>query len=47
VRRAGAEGERWRDVGTVALRGRSTPTAMREPVPDDVTDQVADEVKVT
>jgi adenylate cyclase len=34
VRRAGGESERWRDVGTVALRGRSTPTAMREPVPD-------------
>jgi adenylate cyclase len=34
VRRAGSEGERWRDVGTVALRGRSTPTAIREPLPD-------------
>jgi adenylate cyclase len=47
VRRAGAEGDRWRDVGTVALRGRSTPTAMREPVPDDVLDGIADEVRVT
>jgi adenylate cyclase len=38
VRRAGSEGERWRDVGTVALRGRSTPTAMREPVPEVMSD---------
>jgi adenylate cyclase len=36
VRRAGGEGEHWRDVGTVALRGRSTPTAMREPIPQDL-----------
>jgi adenylate cyclase len=34
VQRAGREGERWRDVGTVALRGRNTPTPIREPVPD-------------
>ncbi|HEV7760466.1 MAG TPA: adenylate/guanylate cyclase domain-containing protein [Acidimicrobiales bacterium] len=35
VRRAGGgEAARWRDVGTVALRGRTTPTAMREPLPD-------------
>ncbi len=32
VRRAGAEAERWHDVGTVALRGRQTPTGIFEPV---------------
>lgn len=32
VRRAGDEAERWHDVGTVALRGRSSPTAIFEPV---------------
>jgi adenylate cyclase len=32
VRRAGAEAERWRDVGTVALRGRQSPTAIYEPI---------------
>ncbi|MGH2476312.1 MAG: adenylate/guanylate cyclase domain-containing protein, partial [Candidatus Limnocylindrales bacterium] len=32
VRRAGAEASHWRDVGTVALRGRTTPTAMYEPL---------------
>jgi class 3 adenylate cyclase len=33
VRRASAgESERWRDVGTVALRGRVAPSAIFEPV---------------
>ena len=32
VRRAGGEAEHWRDVGTVALRGRRAPTAIYEPV---------------
>lgn len=32
VRRAGAEGQQWRDVGSVALRGRRAPTAIFEPV---------------
>jgi adenylate cyclase len=32
VRRAGDESDRWRDVGTVALRGRTAPTAIYEPV---------------
>jgi len=32
VRRAGAEASHWRDVGTVALRGRTTPTAIYEPL---------------
>ncbi|HEY8547300.1 MAG TPA: adenylate/guanylate cyclase domain-containing protein [Acidimicrobiales bacterium] len=33
VRRAGDEAAAWRDVGTVALRGRATPTAIHEPAP--------------
>lgn len=32
ARRAGSEADHWRDVGTVAVRGRSTPTAIREPI---------------
>jgi class 3 adenylate cyclase len=32
VRRAGAEAPHWSDVGTVALRGRTTPTAIYEPL---------------
>ena len=32
VRRAGAEASHWHDVGTVALRGRATPTAIYEPL---------------
>jgi adenylate cyclase len=32
VRRAGAEASQWRDVGTVAVRGRTTPTAIYEPL---------------
>jgi adenylate cyclase len=32
VRRAGGEAERWRDVGTAALRGRTAPTAIYEPL---------------
>jgi adenylate cyclase len=32
VRRAGSEARYWRDVGTVAVRGRSAPTAIREPI---------------
>jgi adenylate cyclase len=32
VRRAAGEAERWRDVGTAALRGRSAPTATYEPL---------------
>jgi adenylate cyclase len=32
IRRAADEAERWRDVGTVALRGRTAPTAIYEPV---------------
>jgi adenylate cyclase len=31
VRRAGDESTEWRDVGTVALRGRAAPTAIYEP----------------
>jgi adenylate cyclase len=34
VRRAGAEAAHWRDVGTVALRGRTAPTAIYEPLPE-------------
>jgi adenylate cyclase len=34
VQRAGDEAELWRDVGTIALRGRTAPTAIREPVPE-------------
>jgi adenylate cyclase len=33
VRRSGDEARWWRDVGTVAVRGRAAPTAIREPVP--------------
>jgi adenylate cyclase len=36
VGRAGDEAARWRDVGTVALRGRQAPTAVREPVPESI-----------
>jgi adenylate cyclase len=32
VERAGDEAERWRDLGSVALRGKSEPTAIFEPV---------------
>jgi adenylate cyclase len=32
VRRSGDEARRWRDVGTVALRGRHAPTAIYEPM---------------
>jgi adenylate cyclase len=32
LRRAGSEASHWRNVGTVALRGRATPTAIYEPV---------------
>jgi adenylate cyclase len=32
VRRGGGEAARWRDVGTVALRGRQAPTAIFEPM---------------
>jgi class 3 adenylate cyclase len=32
LRRAGSEASHWRNVGTVALRGRATPTAVYEPV---------------
>src|SRR5262245_54146627 len=34
VRRAGPEADRWHDVGTVALRGRQTPTGIYEPTVD-------------
>jgi adenylate cyclase len=34
VRRGSDEAGRWRDVGTVALRGRSTPTGIFEPMVD-------------
>jgi adenylate cyclase len=34
VRRAGSEADRWRDVGTVAVRGRQTPTGIFEPAVD-------------
>jgi adenylate cyclase len=47
VRRAGAEGAHWRDVGTVALRGRSTPTAIREPLPEPVAEPAAESTRVT
>jgi adenylate cyclase len=32
VRRGGGEATKWRDVGTVALRGRQVPTAIYEPL---------------
>jgi len=32
VRRAAGEASHWRDVGTVALRGRATPAAIYEPL---------------
>lgn len=35
VRRAAGEAERWHDVGTAALRGRTAPTAIYEPLVDD------------
>jgi adenylate cyclase len=35
VGRAGDESDRWRDVGTVALRGRPSPTAIFEPVVEE------------
>jgi adenylate cyclase len=35
VRRASGEAGRWHDVGTVALRGRSTPTPIFEPVVEE------------
>jgi adenylate cyclase len=35
VGRAADESDRWRDVGTVALRGRRSPTAILEPVVDE------------
>jgi adenylate cyclase len=35
VRRAAGEASRWRDVGSAALRGRSSPTAIYEPVADE------------
>ena len=35
VRRAAGEARRWRDVGTAALRGRTAPTAIYEPVVDE------------
>jgi adenylate cyclase len=35
VRRAAGEADRWRDVGTAALRGRTAPTAIYEPVVDE------------
>ena len=41
VGRAGAESAHWRDVGSVALRGRSSPTAIREPVPEPEPQPVA------
>jgi adenylate cyclase len=35
VRRAEGEASRWHDVGTVALRGRTAPTAIHEPLVDE------------
>ncbi len=35
VRRATGEADRWHDVGTVALRGRTAPTPMFEPLVDE------------
>ena len=35
VRRASGEAGRWSDVGTVALRGRSTPTVIFEPMVEE------------
>jgi adenylate cyclase len=35
VGRAAGEADRWRDVGTAALRGRAAPTAMYEPTVDE------------
>ena len=36
VRRAGAEASHWHDVGTVALRGGTMPTAISEPMAESV-----------
>jgi class 3 adenylate cyclase len=36
VHRSGDEAGHWRDVGSIALRGRSTPTPIREPLLDPV-----------
>jgi len=35
VRRAAGEVARWQDVGTVALRGRTAPTAIFAPLVDE------------
>ncbi|HKY66550.1 MAG TPA: adenylate/guanylate cyclase domain-containing protein [Acidimicrobiales bacterium] len=35
VRRAAGEADRWHDVGTVALRGRTSPTAIFAPLVDE------------
>jgi adenylate cyclase len=45
VRRGSGEAGRWRDVGTVALRGRSTPTGIYEPMVDELVDQAAAEAR--
>lgn len=42
VRRAGSEARHWRDVGTVAVRGRRAPTAIREPVPEPLPQSAPD-----
>ena len=43
VRRAAGEAERWHDVGTVALRGRTAPTAIFAPLVDTPAPQPATE----
>jgi adenylate cyclase len=45
VRRGSGEAGRWRDVGIVALRGRSTPTGIHEPMVDELVDQPAAEAR--
>jgi adenylate cyclase len=41
VSRAGTEARYWRDVGTVAVRGRTRPTAIREPIPEPVSERAS------
>jgi adenylate cyclase len=45
VQRGSGEAGRWHDVGTVALRGRSTPTGIFEPLADELADQPAAEAR--
>jgi adenylate cyclase len=44
VRRAGSEARHWQDVGTVAVRGRTAPIAIREPILQPI-DQPVDQAR--